>query len=417
MATKLNFHLFTYKIFYKKFWEVIIASGFESLNNKIFELNSFIIRSDDDLINYDKKVNDLSSFVNRFLDSSMDEFFIAKKENIFKMRNIKFRLSGLDKKVLRFNPTSKDAVKSKSHSIEIIEKNSKLLDQAIITGKHEFSPLKRRDDTEFYLSYASFTKAKDIWRKSLFAERMNWVDCTKDAKKHPEWPVFNEAMAKHIKTPEIIEEMWNLTIHGIEKQLQLNKADKKKDPNPEFEKLAELLNIHGLLSPKPGEPFALWSGGFDLSLHAQSHNFTTLEKTTAGQIFDALSLYPAWGPLGPLWNKLSSQFAKNAGSDVHVFFRVQDPLSVLERQELATISTSPVVKNIIFHPMINKGDSLNELNVQEIPINSKNPKKDARIFLKDVLVQISQRAIKNMDPDIVALYKKNLKAIEKMKLD
>ena len=148
-----------------------------------------------------------------------------------------------------------------------------------------------------------------------------------------------------------------------------------------------------LLSVTPEEPLAFWTGGFDVSLYAQSKGFTTLEKTKAGQVFSALMLYSHWKPLGSLWNHLSLEFVKNCGDTAHVFFRVQDPVSVLERQELREISSSRDVQTIIFHPMINRGNAVDVLDIEELQINSgEHP----RILLKNTLVKICQKNLRKI---------------------
>lgn len=237
-----------------------------------------------------------------------------------------------------------------------------------------------------------------------------WV---KNPSRHPEWPLFNNGMKEYINDQAKIEKLWHLTISGIEYQLSLNTAGKKHETNPFFFELANLLGREGLLSIIPNEPFALWSGGFNLSIYAQSKSFTTLEKTKAGKIFSNLSLYPNWKPLGPLWNHLSSEFTKNAWNTVHVFFRVHDPRSVLERQEIPQIQSSRLVKKIIFHPMVNKGNAVDALDLEELSLSSgENP----RIVLKKFLVKICQKSLKK-DGNALKDYRVNLIPINLMKLD
>lgn len=124
-------------------------------------------------------------------------------------------------------------------------------------------------------------------------------------------------------------------------------------------------------------------------------------------------LFSSWDPLGPLWNNLSQEFAKNSGEIIHVFFRTHDPLSVLERQELKEISASGHVKKIIFHPMINRGYATDALDIEELQVMSgDNP----AILLKNSLVKICQKASKK-EKDAIDAHKANIYAIGEMKLD
>lgn len=384
-----------------------------SLINKLKTLSAKEIKEDKDLSELNKNLNEINGLLKIYLNSNLNDLFLIDKNVLKEINKIDGFLKVIVKNITSFNPSTENAVKEKEHLLVEFNKNLKLVEQAIKSEEHFIDPFEKQRDRNFYLAYSKFVKAKDEWRGSLFNERLNWQICVKNPLNHPEWPIFLRVMQKYIKDESKIKNMWECTIQGIDFQLNLNKIGKKSDPNPFFKELAILLSKEGLLSPSPGEPFALWSGGFEVSLYAQSQGLTTLEKTKAGQIFSALMLSSSWAPLGPLWNHLSQEFAKNSGEIVHVFFRTHDPLSVLDRQELKEISAAGYVKKIIFHPMINRGKAIDALDIEELQVK---PGDNPALLLKNSLVKICQKASKK-DKDATDVHKANVHAIRKMKLD
>lgn len=383
------------------------------LISKLNDLSSNKIKNEENLIELDNKIKEISELLNVCLHKNLSDLFLINKIVVKEFNDIDSCLKKIIKRIKKFTPTTEVAIKAKEHLLVEFNKNAKLIEQAIKSEEHSLNPFEQQKDRQFYSAYSAFAKAKDEWRGSVFNERLNWAECVKNSLNHPEWPIFMREMQKYLKEESKIKYMWEFTIKGIDYQLNLNKIGKKHDPNPFFQQLSALLSKEGLLSVNPGESFALWSGGFDVSLYAQSEGFTTLEKTIAGQLFSALMLYSSWQPLGPLWNHLSQEFARNCGNSVHVFFRVQDPLSVLERQELREISKSGHVQTIIFHPMINRDDAVDVLDIEELKVK---PGENPAILLKNSLVKICKKALKK-DASATKAYKANLRAINKMKLD
>lgn len=312
---------------------------------------------------------------------------------------------------------------TKSHSLENLMKASE--------KAFKDEPIENR---AFFLDYASTARQRSSMRKELDL-KLDWSECIKDPKNHPEWNKFKNSMMEHIKDEAKIEKLWKLTIFGIDKQLTLNANNQKSAENIHFKELSESLAKEGLLGQIEGQPLAFWCGGFDVSLYAQEKNFTTLEKTKAGRVFDNLLMYPDWKPLGPLWNNLSSSFASEAKDDIHVFFRIQDPFSVLERQEIPELQkglATGKVANIIFHPLINQGAyGVDDLDMKEIKIEQqkKDPtelestiedkdRKLHQLALKNTLVKIYQSYLSNNnDNDIKELLNSNIFSIKQMKLE
>lgn len=383
--------------------ETTIDKKIDSLSRKT--------ESEEGIVDVDKKINKLTNSINTYLSQVLDSDFIIDERKIDKTKEFTKKMTLLRDRIAQISPLTVDGIAAQKHLIDVCDKSNQLLMSAIKSIKHS-SPFERREEPEFFLSYFEQVKAKRNWRETVFRERIDWPRCMQDPFSHPEYPIFKKEMRKCVDDEAKIDQMWTLTVKGIDLQLKFNNANRKNDANPFFEELANLLNREGLLSPNEHEPFALWSGGFEISLYAQSKGYTTLEKTKAGLIFDTLLLYPSWSLLGPLWNSLSSEFAKNSNDDAHIFFRVHDPLSVLERQEIPQIIKSPKAK-ITFHPIINRGYAMNALDVEELQLR---PGAKAAIVLKNVLTKICKEAMKG-HPDAASFYNANLVGIKQMKLD
>ena len=267
-------------------------------------------------------------------------------------------------------------------------------------------------DEDVFLKKSVKTKLRDELRMNIFGKNLDWSTIQIDPLAHPEWSIFHDRLYPFIQDESELKELWTLLIDGIFEQKKLIEKDQKHEINISFLNLANKLSNFGLLSRQStNKQYALWSGGYDVSLYARQNDFLTLEKTPAGEILDDLVLYPAWGPIGQLWNAISDKFTDGIDDDVHVFFRVHDPLSVLERKEILKILGKRNLK-MVFHPLVNKKKSKNPLDMLEIE-SSKGL--ESRRELKDYLVKICQSQLKKTkDAD---LYEKNIIAIKAMKLD
>jgi len=68
-----------------------------------------------------------------------------------------------------------------------------------------------------------------------------------------------------------------------------------------------------------------WSGGGNEAVEAAAREFAikngmnTLEMTRAGKNLTKLTQGMSWAERGPMWKRLSTQFAKGANGTVHVF--------------------------------------------------------------------------------------------------
>lgn len=385
----------------------------DELVKKLKKLSSKNLEVEKDLFILDSKVNKLNNLLTASVNNSLSNLYLGGALSIKNIKEVGDYLKGIIEKVNKCQENSIKSTELKKKIITELNKDVKLVEQVINYEKRYVNPFSSQRDHEFYLAYSNFIKAKNELQGTMFKESLNCDECVKNPSSHPEWPIFKNEMQKYISDEAKIEHMWELTFKGIDYQLNLNDTGKKNDPNPYFDELAASLSHEGLLSVNPGESFALWSGGFDLSLYVQSQGFTTLGKTKAGKIFDVLMLFSNMKPLGPLWDSLSKEFAKNCEDSAHVFFRVQDPFSVLERKEIKEILKSERVKKVVFHPIINKGYSVDALDVQELQVvKGENPQN----FLKIALVKVIQGALKH-DEESANVYKANLTAIKKMKLD
>jgi hypothetical protein len=375
-------------------------------------------KTNQDVMELDIKISTLCNSIKEQIRHSLDELYLLDRKETKIIRKINKKLSALVAQLDAFSPTTPEALASKNHLLKESNQLIKFIKKALNTAL-EVSPLQRAETPEYYLSLSNFFAAKS-WRTSLFKERMDeitWENCCQTPSNHPEWTIFNQEMKKYVAKESTIENLWSLLIHGIDLQVQMNKAGKKKDENHYYSTFTQLLAEGGLLQRMPNEELALWSGGFELSIYAQSHHYTTLEKTRAGKILDILLLYPTWEPLGPLWNTLSKIFVENAqNTTTHVFFRVHDPKSVLERQELKQIrqlACSPELRTIVFHPIINRGQAVHALDFETLPVRENE---HPSIVLKNHFVQTIQTALSG-NAEAQASYQANRRAIDKMKLD
>jgi hypothetical protein len=76
----------------------------------------------------------------------------------------------------------------------------------------------------------------------------------------------------------------------------------------------------------------------------------TLEMTQTGQQLTALTQGIAWEEAAPLWESASSQFARQAVGDVHVFLGPSvSSGSMFNTIELAALLQNPYVTSILIH--------------------------------------------------------------------
>ncbi len=253
---------------------------------------------------------------------------------------------------------------------------------------------------------------REAFRSQILTPKINWQLVDSDPFCHPEYLDFRAGFSSHLTTTEI-NQLWRQIIYGTIYTKNRIKNGLSYKKNPYFEGVANFLDSKKLLSPDQGKKSALWSGGYDVSLFARKHEYATIENTPAGKVFDNLVLCDNWKPLGQLWNHFSEKYVHNVDKDVHVFFRVHDPTSVLERKEIFTLMKIDGV-NLIFHPLFNTGCADDLLKMEEIPV-AKNMTKKTHIALKHFLVQVCRSAAVMHGND--SSYQRNLRAIQSMKLD
>lgn len=207
---------------------------------------------------------------------------------------------------------------------------------------------------------------------------------------HPEHGKFAAALAGFLPA-DVVEELWLLTVKGIDwaNRPGLTKDEKKR--NPYYPQLASLLR-EALLVP-PDRVLALWSGGYDVSMYAQERGYFTLETTRAGKVYDQLKLFKNWAPLGELWNQISKQFVVHGTPEVHIFVRSYDPSCVLYTEELPTILKLESVAELRWHLLSGKKlEELTELNADGTPVASY-----AFDNYRDVVALMPPDAIRNDD--------------------
>jgi hypothetical protein len=176
---------------------------------------------------------------------------------------------------------------------------------------------------------------------------------------HPEHGKFVAAFSGFLE-PDAIEELWLLTLKGIEWAAKDGISKEEKKQNPYYAQLAKRLE-KALVVP-PGKQLALWSGGYDVSAFAQERGYFTLEVTHAGKVFDQLKLFESFGPLGELWNQFSHEFAQHGRSEIHVFMRSYDPTAVLFKEELPAVLKLQEITDVRWHLLSGKTTNLLEID-------------------------------------------------------
>lgn len=110
----------------------------------------------------------------------------------------------------------------------------------------------------------------------------------------------------------------------------------------------------GLLSTGR-EQLALWTGGFDMSRIAQLLGYCTLEKTIMGKALDTIAITSLWSCECKVWNVLSRKFVEGYKQNTaHIYFRIMDETSVLERQEIPQLQAQGC-NRIFWHPVYYNG--------------------------------------------------------------
>ncbi|MCY1074120.1 hypothetical protein [Archangium lansingense] len=220
---------------------------------------------------------------------------------------------------------------------------------------------------------------------------------------HPDAPEFQKAFTALGMSEAKTAEVWSDILHGVKRQEQIradvktsrttpSTLDKPKPDtsNPHYEKVAQELGPHLRIEEGQG-PLALWSGGYDVSKHAQLKGYTTLESTPAGRALSGLEIYKDPKAVTPMWNHLSEEFVRqNPQGPAHAFMRTHDPKSVLYRQELQTLEQLSPNRPVVFHPLV--GDKLQDLQAVRPdktlgPDSAYASEAEARKALKDYLSQ------------------------------
>ncbi|QRK12663.1 hypothetical protein JQX13_23090 [Archangium violaceum] len=220
---------------------------------------------------------------------------------------------------------------------------------------------------------------------------------------HPDAPAFQKAFSALGMSDAKSAEVWGDILHGVKRQEQI-RADVKESrttpftpdkprpdtSNPHYEKVAQEMGPYLRIEQGQG-PLALWSGGYDVSKHAQLKGYTTLESTPAGRALSGLEIYKDPKAVTPMWNHLSEEFVRqNPQGPAHAFMRTHDPKSVLYRQELQTIEQFSPNRPVVFHPLV--GDKLQDFQAVRPdktlgPDSAYTSEAEARKALKDYLSQ------------------------------
>ncbi|WP_225411319.1 hypothetical protein [Stigmatella hybrida] len=167
---------------------------------------------------------------------------------------------------------------------------------------------------------------------------------------HPEYPAFKNSFQSLGMNDAQIDKTWNQTLKGVMLQQRYRESG-QHGPNPHFAQVADNVAPHLKIEPGGG-PLALWSGGYDVSKHAQMNGHTTLESTPAGRVFSGLELYQNPKAVTPLWNHLSEKFVQqNPTGDAHVFMRTHDPRSTLYQQEVPNLMAQDPNRNVTWNPL------------------------------------------------------------------
>ncbi|MDC0709465.1 hypothetical protein POL68_13420 [Stigmatella sp. ncwal1] len=167
---------------------------------------------------------------------------------------------------------------------------------------------------------------------------------------HPEYPAFKQSFQSLGMSEPQIQKTWDQTLKGVMHQQRLRDSG-QHGPNPHFEQVAQNVAPHLKIEQGHG-PLALWSGGYDVSKHAQMNGHTTLESTPAGRVFSGLELYKNPKAVTPLWNHLSEKFVQqNPTGEAHVFMRTHDPRSTLYQQEVPNLKAQDPNRQVTWHPV------------------------------------------------------------------
>jgi hypothetical protein len=110
-------------------------------------------------------------------------------------------------------------------------------------------------------------------------------------------------------------------------------------------------DVAGAISSGTGRVF--WSGG-DLAKNAainfaKANGMTTLEMTRAGQNLTKLTQDLPWDQAKPMWERLSSAYAKGAKGNVHVFQNATDGVSLKSIWRTHEFPNLVGKNNITFH--------------------------------------------------------------------
>lgn len=208
---------------------------------------------------------------------------------------------------------------------------------------------------------------------------------------HPSYQRFVTAVERGCSL-NIAKDLWILLLEGLREKYETQAETK-------LAFFAEEAGRNGLLSTE-GEELALWCGGFDMSKIARELGHCTLEKTIIGEALDTIPITSLWGCECKMWNELSKKFVESyQGNRVHIYFRIMDETSVLERQEVPQLIRQgcEVIK---WHPIYYNGSIAQGLtsrysevgiNGQAINITEKNvgfsSQKEAGIALQEKLKQ------------------------------
>ncbi|PRY39076.1 hypothetical protein [Umezawaea tangerina] len=174
---------------------------------------------------------------------------------------------------------------------------------------------------------------------------------------HPDHAKFTAVLAGFLE-PGAVEELWQLTLKGVDWARQPGRTEEELKKNPVYPELARKFRT-ALTIPR-GERLALWSGGYDVRMYASERRFVTLETTRAGHLYNQLSLFDDWSVLGGLWKAISREFAGQAPSEVHVFVRYYNPDSILFGEELPQLLRLQTITSLRWHLVT--GDSLKDMS-------------------------------------------------------
>ncbi|QRN94225.1 hypothetical protein JRI60_34495 [Archangium violaceum] len=225
---------------------------------------------------------------------------------------------------------------------------------------------------------------------------------------HPEAPQFQQAFNALGMSEGKTSEVWSDILHGVKRQeeIRANVKESRTTPwtpdkpvpdksNPHYEKVAQELGPYLRIEDGQG-PLALWSGGYDVSKHAQLKGYTTLESTPAGRALSGLEIYKDPKAVTPMWNHLSEEFVRqNPEGTAHAFMRTHDPTSVLYRQEIQTIEKFSPDRPVTWHPLV--GDKLEDFQAVQPnktlgPDSAYTSEAQARKDLKDYLSQTNSES-------------------------